>query len=253
MTSARPFSIIKIEGLTKYYQNGMTQRTLAVDSLSLDVTSGEVFGFLGPNGAGKSTVIKIMMDFIRPDRGRITIKGLTVADPAVRRHVGYLPENPLFYDHLTAEELLRFAGKAAEMNPGSIRSRTEELLQRLDLSHAARRQIRTYSKGMTQRIGLALALVHDPEICILDEPMSGLDPLGRKLVADLIAELGRSGRTVFFSSHILSDIERLCDRVGVLHQGRLLFSGGISELTLGTEDLESAFIALIKRDAGETP
>lgn len=237
--------MIKIENLTKYYKIGLKGKTIAVDSLNLTVRKGEVFGFLGPNGAGKSTVIKIIMNFIRPDKGQAMIKDRPVSDPSVRHLLGFLPENPLFYDHLTAEELLRFGGRASGMDIPSIKTRTHALLERLNLSHAAKRQIRTYSKGMTQRVGLALALVHNPEICILDEPMSGLDPLGRRMVADLICDLGQSGRTVFFSSHILSDIERLCDRVGILHKGRLLFSGEISGLTMERVDLESAFIALI--------
>lgn len=237
---------IHLTNIKKAYRAGLWRQNFAVESVTLEMHQGEVFGFLGPNGAGKSTVIKIMMAFIRPDSGEVRIKGSPVTDKSIRRHIGYLPENPLFYDHLTAKELLMFGGRAVGMEKAAIKKRTDALLERLELAHAASRQIRTYSKGMTQRVGLALALVHDPEICILDEPMSGLDPLGRRMVADLILDLGKSGRTVFFSSHILSDIERLCDRVGVLHSGRLLFAGGISELKQGKEDLESAFISLIK-------
>ena len=241
-----------IKEVSKHYKTGLGKKTLALQCVSISVRHGEVFGFLGPNGAGKSTVIKILMGFIRADRGEVRVKGLPVSEPSVRRHIGYLPENPLFYDHLTARELLMFGGRAVGMERAEIQRNTDALLERLDLAHAASRQIRTYSKGMTQRVGLALSLVHDPEICILDEPMSGLDPLGRRMVADLILDLGKSGRTVFFSSHILSDIERLCDRVGILHKGRLLFEGGIPELKKGKDDLESAFIALVKGEGDTT-
>lgn len=240
---------IDIKNVSKRYKKRIGRAHLAVDDLTLEIKQGEVFGFLGPNGAGKSTVIKILMNFIRPTQGQAKIFDRRVEDPISRRVVGYLPENPFFYDHLTAEELLNFGGSAARMHRGDITDRIDELLERLKLSHVKRHKIRTYSKGMVQRIGLSLALIHRPKICILDEPMSGLDPLGRRLVADLILEMQRNGQTVFFSSHILSDIERLCDRVGVLNRGRLLYCGDIKSFVDGhTNNLEDAFIRIIEAD-----
>jgi ABC-2 type transport system ATP-binding protein len=239
---------IQIHELTKFYRKGLRNGKLAVKALSLDIEEGEVFGFLGPNGAGKSTVIKVLLDFIRPSGGSARINGACASDSNVRRAVGYLPENPFFYDHLTAEEILTFGGKAARMEKGHLNRRMDELLDRLKLSHAKKQRLRTYSKGMVQRTGLALALIHDPEICILDEPMSGLDPLGRRLVADLIVDMRNHGKTVFFSSHILSDIERVCDRVGILNNGRILYCGGLEELLQVNETLEDAFVQLIEKD-----
>ena len=242
---------IQIENLKKFYRKGLKRRKPAVIDLDLQIKKGEVFGFLGPNGAGKSTVIKILLNFIRPSEGAASINGLPVTDPAVRRYIGYLPENPFFYDHLTAEEILTFGGKAASMPKTQIGSRIDELLDRLKLQHVKKQRLRTYSKGMVQRTGLALSLIHNPEICILDEPMSGLDPLGRRLVADLIMDMSRNGQTVFFSSHILSDIERLCDRVGILNRGRLLFCGDLRALPDINDGLEQAFVQLIQNDEGQ--
>ena len=237
---------IRIANLSKHYKKGLKVKKLAVDNLNLEIKKGEVFGFLGPNGAGKSTVIKILLDFIRPDSGAVTIKELPVNEPMARKYIGYLPENPFFYDHLTAEETLKFGGKAAGMKQGTLKDRIDQLLTRLKLSHVKKQPIRTYSKGMVQRIGLALALIHDPEICILDEPMSGLDPLGRRLVADLILDMRKMGKTVFFSSHILSDIESLCDRIGILNEGKLLFCGHLKDFVEESKGLEEAFIKLVE-------
>jgi ABC-2 type transport system ATP-binding protein len=243
---------IQINDLSKIYKKGLKTRKPAVADLNLEVKKGEAFGFLGPNGAGKSTVIKILMNFIRPTRGTAVINGLPVSDPKARRSVGYLPENPFFYDHLTAEEILTFGGMAAQVDKRLVAQRIDELLARLKLSHVKKQKLRTYSKGMVQRTGLALALIHNPEICILDEPMSGLDPLGRRLVADLIVDMRRNGQTVFFSSHILSDIERLCDRVGILNRGRMLYCGSLDDLLLKSGGLEEAFIQLIESVEGKT-
>lgn len=237
---------IRIANLSKHYKKGLKVKKLAVDNLNLEIKEGEVFGFLGPNGAGKSTVIKMLLDFIRPDSGNVTIKDRPVNEPMARKYIGYLPENPFFYDHLTAEEILKFGGKAANMEKGTLEERIDQLLTRLKLSHVKKQPIRTYSKGMVQRIGLALALIHDPEICILDEPMSGLDPLGRRLVADLILDMRKMGKTVFFSSHILSDIESLCDRIGILNDGKLLFCGPLQDFVEESKGLEEAFIKLVE-------
>lgn len=243
--------ILEIENLNKRYRKGLRNSKPAVVDLTLKIEGGEVFGFLGPNGAGKSTVIKVLMNFIQPTGGSAMIKGVPVSNPKARRDVGYLPENPFFYDHLTAEELLTFGGRAAKMKDSEIAERIDELLERLKLLHVKKQRLRTYSKGMVQRTGLALALIHNPEICILDEPMSGLDPLGRRLVADLIVDMGRNGQTVFFSSHILSDIEKVCDRVGILNHGRLLYCGGLKKLLPMNDSLEDAFVDLIEKDERE--
>lgn len=244
-------SHIVFNKITKKFRTGIRPKT-ALKRFTLTVEPGEVFGFLGPNGAGKSTAIKLLLNFIRPDAGQLTIKGRPVQEPEVRRSIGYLSENPYFYDHLTAAELLRFGGRASGSDRATINKRTNELLTRLNLVNVKHQPVRTYSKGMTQRIGLALALIHDPEILILDEPMSGLDPLGRRLVADLILELHKAGKTVFFSSHIMSDIEQLCDRIGIIHKGALLFSGPLQEFVGKQGGLEKAFIDLIDDYNGPT-
>ncbi len=239
---------ISILNLKKTYRKKGIKALPVMENLCLTVEPGESFGFLGPNGAGKSTVIKILMNFIRRDSGDITLNDEPIENPTARLRVGYLPEQPLFYDHLTAEEVLRFGGKASGVPEHLLAERTETLLDRLKLSHAKKKPIRTYSKGMTQRTGLALAMIHDPDICILDEPMSGLDPMGRKLVADFIQDMRKDGKTVFFSSHILSDVERLCDRVGVLNRGKLLFCGPIDEFKNLTGDIERSFVTMVDDD-----
>jgi ABC-2 type transport system ATP-binding protein len=222
---------IRTEALSKTYLKGLRQRkVLALDNLSLTVNQGEIFGFLGPNGAGKSTAIKLLCDLIRPSRGRAAILGQDVREPAARRHIGYLPENPSYFGFLTAWELLDFHGKMHGMNGGLIRERGEELLAMLKLSDAAHRQVRTYSKGMVQRVGIAAALIHDPRILIFDEPMSGLDPPGRKLVADLMLDIRDRGKAVFFSTHILHDVEVICERIGIITKGKLRFIGTLPDV-----------------------
>jgi ABC-2 type transport system ATP-binding protein len=219
---------IRIEGLVKVYKKGLRQhKVLAVEDLHLTVAEGEIFGFLGPNGAGKSTTIKILCDLIRPTHGRATILGRDVRDPAARRQMGYLPENPSYYPFLTAWELLRFHGELHGMGEAALSARGGELLATLELGDAAHRPLRTYSKGMVQRFGIAAALIHDPQLLVLDEPMSGLDPLGRKLVIDLMADLRSRGKTIFFSTHILADVETICDRIGVLVGGKLVYEGAM--------------------------
>lgn len=215
-------SLIEMNSLTKVFKKEFSRKELyALKSLTLNVEEGEVFGFLGPNGAGKSTTIKLLLNLIRPSSGTLKINGKDVSNKEVRRFIGYLPENPFFYDHLSAKELLWFGGKSCDMDNLSIQERTEILLKELDLLDAMKRPLRTYSKGMVQRAGLALALIHDPTLLILDEPMSGLDPMGRRKVFELILRLKREGKTIFFSSHILHDIERLCDRAAILVNGNL--------------------------------
>jgi len=223
--------ILRTEGLSKVFEVGFRRRKVhAVQDLTLTVEEGEIFGFVGPNGAGKTTTIKMLMGLIYPSKGGAFIFDAPIPSQDAKRRIGYLPENPSFYEFLTGTEALRFLARLAGVPPGSVRGRCEELLERVGLSHAATRQIRKYSKGMTQRLGIAQALLADPAFIILDEPMSGLDPVGRKEVRDLILELKRAGKTVFFSTHILPDVETLCDRVGVVIEGRLRDVGRIGNL-----------------------
>jgi ABC-2 type transport system ATP-binding protein len=229
--------MIHFEQVCKTFRLERGNKVAAVQGLTLSVAAGEVFGCIGPNGAGKSTSIKLLLDLIRPDSGSITINGLPVANEASRTKVGYLPENSYLYDFLTAKEYLAYAGRLSGMSPAIIRSRSDELLTKLKLDSAAGRRISGYSKGMQQRAAIAAALIHDPDLVVLDEPMSGLDPLGRNLIFNLIAELKQEGKTVFISSHVLTDIERLCDRVGIIVRGRLCHEGNVSELGMPLDEL----------------
>ncbi len=244
-------NIINYSGVTKRYNSWPRGNTvLALDGFSLQIEQGEVFGFLGPNGAGKSTALKILLNFVYPSAGTVSLMGRSVSDSRTRSLVGYLPENPYFYDYLTAKEILWFGGKASGLPNHRIHERSEMLLHRMGLLSASKRPLRTYSKGMVQRAGLALSLIHDPDVVVLDEPMSGLDPIGRKLVGDLIVELKSQGKTVFFSSHILTDIERFCDRAGIIVKGRLRLAGDLADLLSGKDTLEDVFLREVQA-AGE--
>jgi ABC-2 type transport system ATP-binding protein len=225
-------SAIRIDGLTKDYAVGFWRKRpyRALDALSLEVAPGEVFGFLGPNGAGKTTTLKLLMQLIFPTAGHAEILGRPVGDVAVRHRIGFLPENPYFYDNLTAEELLHYFGELFGQPPAERRARIPALLDSVGIGAERRLQLRKFSKGMIQRVGIAQALLNDPEVVFLDEPMSGLDPLGRRDVRSLILSLRDQGRTIFFSSHILSDAEALCSRVGVVAAGRLTATGRLSDL-----------------------
>jgi ABC-2 type transport system ATP-binding protein len=243
--------MITINGISKEFTEGIVgKRVRALDNLDLEIKQGEVFGFLGPNGAGKSTTIKILMNFIYSNTGMAEIAGKPVQDPEARKFVGYLPENPYFYDYLTAEELLWFGGRTAGMTAKAIRERSDLLLDKVNLQSARKRPLRSYSKGMVQRAGLALALIHEPEVIILDEPMSGLDPIGRKMVGDMILELKSLGKTVFFSSHILNDIERFSDRAGIIIGGRLRLVDKVNVLMTGGVTLEDVFLREVKAAGG---
>jgi ABC-2 type transport system ATP-binding protein len=226
-------SIVEIENLTKDYEVGFwrKRKVRSLDGLTLSVESGEIFGFLGANGAGKTTTLKLLMRLIYPTAGRARILGKDISDVSMHARIGYLPENPYFYDYLTARELLSYCAELFGYSSKERKRRTEELLARVHLDEKSwDKQLRKYSKGMLQRVGLAQALVNDPEIVFLDEPMSGLDPIGRREVRDLIASLRTKGTTVFMCSHILSDIEVLCDRVGILNRGQLAETGRLEEL-----------------------
>lgn len=220
---------IYVEDLVKSYRGKRGKRVDALKGVSFSIRKGEVFGFLGPNGAGKSTTIKTIMGLIRPTSGSVLLGGRDVRDSTARAAVGYLPENPSFYDFLSGREYLRFVADAFNMGRG-VGPRIDQVLSWLSLSEAADRPLRGYSKGMVQRLGLAQALLHDPEVLILDEPMSGLDPLGRALVKDLILELKGKGKTIFFSTHVTADVEQVCDRIGVIVAGVYQEERVVSEL-----------------------
>ncbi len=223
---------IRIEELTKDYAIGFWRKRpyRALDRLSLTIEPGEVFGFLGPNGAGKTTTLKLLMQLIFPTSGRAEILGKPVGSVAMRQRIGYLPENPSFYDHLTAEELLDYFAQLFGYAAADRKKRVAALLDRVGLGSERRLQMRKFSKGMIQRVGIAQALINDPDVIFLDEPMSGLDPLGRRDVRSLILDLRDKGRTIFFSSHILADAEALCSRVAVVAGGRLAASGRLSDI-----------------------
>jgi ABC-2 type transport system ATP-binding protein len=225
--------IVEIENLTKDYEVGFwrKRKVRSLDGLTLQVEGGEIFGFLGANGAGKTTTLKLLMRLIYPTAGRARILGRDINDVSMHARIGYLPENPYFYDYLTARELLSYCAELFGYGRTERKRRAAELLARVHLDEKSwDKQLRKYSKGMLQRVGLAQALVNDPEIVFLDEPMSGLDPIGRREVRDLIASLRAKGTTVFMCSHILSDIEVLCDRVAILNRGRLSETGRLEEL-----------------------
>jgi ABC-2 type transport system ATP-binding protein len=222
---------IETENLSKDYLVGFWRPKpyRALDGLTLSIDAGEVFGFLGPNGAGKSTTLKLLMQLIYPTSGSARILSRPVGDVEVRRRVGFLAENPYYYDYLTAEEVLTYFARLCGLDAG-VPARVSAILDEVGIGAERRLKLRSYSKGMLQRVGLAQALIHDPEVVFLDEPMSGLDPLGRRHVRDLILRLRANGKTVFFSSHILSDAETLCSRVGIMAQGRLVASGRVSDM-----------------------
>jgi ABC-2 type transport system ATP-binding protein len=237
-----PEAALEITSLGKSYRVGhlfaRRPRPVLVD-LSLRVDRGEVVGYLGPNGSGKTTTLKVLMGLLRPEKGTISILGHAHADRAWRFKVGYLPEHPYLYDYLTPREYLDYVGRLFGMGREARRARANDLLKLVGLTRAADLAMRRFSKGVVQRAGLAQALMNDPELVFLDEPMSGLDPLGRRLVRDVITDLKARGRTVFFSTHILPDAETLCDRVAVLRAGRLLQMGRLDEiLNLGVSHME---------------
>jgi ABC-2 type transport system ATP-binding protein len=225
--------IVEIENLTKDYEVGFwrKRKVRALDGLTVSVEQGEIFGFLGANGAGKTTTLKLLMRLIYPTSGQARILGRDIADVAMHHRIGYLPENPYFYDYLTAREFLEYCAELFGAPRHARRQQAEDLLRRVRLDEKSwNTQLRKFSKGMLQRVGLAQAVVNDPEVVFLDEPMSGLDPIGRREVRDLIAALRLEGKTVFMCSHILSDIEVLCDRVAILKRGKLAHQGNLDEL-----------------------
>jgi ABC-2 type transport system ATP-binding protein len=229
---------IEILGLEKTYMLGFWRKRpqRALQPLHLRVEEGEIFGFLGPNGAGKTTTLKMLMGLVFPTSGRARILGREWTDPEVKAQIGFLPEQPYFYDYLTARELLDYYGQLSGVPAKNRKRRIDEVLERVGLTDVKGVQLRKFSKGMLQRAGIAQAILHDPQLLFFDEPMSGLDPLGRREVRDLMEQLKREGKTVFFSTHILSDAEALCDRVAIIHQGELRGVGAVDDLTSTVQD-----------------
>jgi ABC-2 type transport system ATP-binding protein len=242
-TAIVPFDrpvVVQTHELKKIYRTGfwMNQKLTTLKGCTLQVMQGETFGLLGPNGAGKTTLLKMILGLTRPTGGQATLLGNPIGDRATKRRVGYLPEHPYFYDYLTGWEFLQYTAGLFHIPASIQRQRIPQLLELVGLAQSAARkkQLRRYSKGMLQRIGMAQALINDPEVVFLDEPMSGLDPLGRYQIREIIVSLKAQGKTVFFNSHVLSDVEQICDRVAILALGELICMGSINEL-LGTADL----------------
>ena len=223
--------MLKVENLVKDFATGFLRKKVRVlNGVSFSVNKGEIFGFVGPNGAGKTTTFKVILGFVTLTSGNIELMAKPLGDVDVKKHIGYLPENPYFYDYLTGEELLRYMGELHGLNGNGLSARMDELLDKVNISHARRVQLRKYSKGMLQRVGVAQALINDPDFLILDEPMTGLDPIGQREIKDLILEEKKKGKTILLSSHMLSDVEALCDRVGVIMGGRVVKTGELGKL-----------------------
>jgi ABC-2 type transport system ATP-binding protein len=227
-------SVVRFENVAKSLPHGFwLRRKEVLRDVSLSVEQGEVYGFLGPNGAGKTTSLKCLLGLLKPEAGTVEIFGRPGSDPEARERLGYLPEHPYFYPHLTGRELVDYFGRLFDIPANVRRERTDALIESVGMTAKANQPIKQYSKGMLQRIGLAQALINDPDLLILDEPMSGLDPIGRREVKDIILDLKSRGTTIFFSSHILADAEALCDRVGLLFEGRIVLESGVDELLEG--------------------
>jgi len=241
-------AVLRIENLRVEYKSREAKRTtkVAVQGLNLSIFAGEVFGFLGPNGAGKTTTMNVLLGFVRPTAGEAFIFGTSVRDPIARQRIGYLPELTYYYKFLSAEEILRFYAKIFRIPKREVESRIDSVLKLVELQDARKRPIKTYSKGMQQRVGLAQALINNPDLLILDEPTSGLDPIGRMKVREIIQRLKQEGKTVFFSSHELGEVETVCDRVGILNAGELKTEGRVVDLVNAHKcNLEQVFLNII--------
>jgi ABC-2 type transport system ATP-binding protein len=247
--------ILKAEQLrVEYRSRELRQATkVALRGLDLKVHAGEVFGFLGPNGAGKTTTMNVLLGFVPPTSGTAYLFGIDVRQPIARQRIGYLPELTYYYKFLTAEELLRFYARIFGLSRAETDQRIDQLLKLVELEAARKRPIRSYSKGMQQRVGLAQALINNPDLLILDEPTSGLDPLGRMKVREIIQRLKNEGKTVFFSSHELGEVETVCDRVAIIHQGELKAVGRVHDITGQHANLEKAFLSIIGFPATPAP
>ena len=245
-------SVLEVKGLTKSYKKGFIPKSVQVlHGVDFSLKTGAITGFLGGNGAGKTTTLKCLLGLAFPDAGSVSYFGQTFLSREVKKRIGFLPERPYFYEHLTGEEFLQFYGQLSfRIKKQDLNEKIEKLLKRVDLLHARDRKLRNYSKGMLQKIGVAQALIHDPELVILDEPMSGLDPDGRFYLSEIIRETAREGRTVFFSSHLLNDAEKLCDRLVIMKAGKVTYEGR-------TEDFlqkmgEAAIITYVQGETKQT-
>ncbi|NOS69469.1 MAG: ABC transporter ATP-binding protein [Verrucomicrobia bacterium] len=241
-------SVVQLKNLRVEYPiaSGSSVPKLAVNGLSLDVRQGEVFGFLGPNGAGKTTTMNVLLGFVNATGGEARLFGVNVREPIARQRIGYLPELTYYYKFLSAEEILRFYAKVFGIERMEADRRIDRLIKLVELEHASKRPLKSYSKGMQQRVGLAQALINNPDLLILDEPTSGLDPIGRMKVREIIQRLKNEGKTVFFSSHELGEVETVCDRVAIVHQGQLREEGRVADLLAKYKTgLEQIFLDLI--------
>ena len=250
MTAILQTQKLRVEYRSHEFRQGTK---VALQGLDLEVRAGEVFGFLGPNGAGKTTTMNVLLGFVPPSSGTASLFGIDVRQPIARQRIGYLPELTYYYKFLTAEELLRFYAKIFELPLAETDRRITELLKLVELEHAAKRPIKSYSKGMQQRVGLAQALINNPDLLILDEPTSGLDPLGRMKVREIIQRLKNEGKTVFFSSHELGEVETICDRVAIVHQGELKTVGTVAAISSGHQNLEQAFLKIVGYETAPLP
>jgi ABC-2 type transport system ATP-binding protein len=248
-------AVLKTDRLRVEYRSRELRQPskIALAGLDLEIHAGEIFGFLGPNGAGKTTTMNVLLGFVPPTSGAASLFGIDVRQPIARQRIGYLPELAYYYKFLNAEELLRFYAKIFGLARSETDRRIDRLLKLVELESARKRPIKSYSKGMQQRVGLAQALINNPDLLILDEPTSGLDPLGRMKVREIIERLKSEGKTVFFSSHELGEVETVCDRVAIIHQGELKAIGRVSEITAHHANLEKAFLEIIGRQPPAAP
>lgn len=228
----RKLNILEVQNIYKSFRS-LFSKVLILKDISFSLNRNEIFGFLGPNGAGKTTTIKIIVGLLNPDKGKVKILGGCPKDENIRKRIGFLPEQPYFYEHLTGEEFLDYTGRLYDIPKKERNERIKYLLERVGLYKDRKKMIRTYSRGMLQRLGIANALISDPEILILDEPLSGLDPIGRKEIKDLIYEQKKNGKAIFFSSHILPDVEEICDKIGIISSGKILKIGSLNEILKG--------------------
>jgi ABC-2 type transport system ATP-binding protein len=238
---------ISVSNLSKSYFKKLTE-VKVVDSIDLSIPRGEIFGFLGPNGAGKTTTMKMLVGLSHPDTGSIKILGKPNSSLVTKKKIGFMPENPYFYSYLTGSEFLNFMGEIFGLDYPTRLTKSSRLLKLVGLEGAANLQLKNYSKGMSQRIGLAQSLINDPEVIFLDEPLDGLDPIGRKDIKDIIRGLKKQNKTVFFNSHILSDVEEICDSLGIIDQGQIIVQGKVKKLLSKSQSLEDYFVKLIRNN-----
>ncbi|MCM8768293.1 MAG: ABC transporter ATP-binding protein [Candidatus Omnitrophica bacterium] len=242
-------ALIETKDLTKIYELGWNKKVIGLNQVNLQIEEGEIFGILGPNGSGKTTCLKLLLGVLFPTSGEALIMGKGPLDVNMKKHVGFLPENPYYYDYLTGPELLKFYGRLFDLSPAEINNRTARLLEMVGLAGAKRLSLRHYSKGMLERIGLAASLINDPKILVLDEPTTGLDPIGCKETRDLLLQLNQQGKTILLSSHFLSEVERVCSRIAIFHRGNLIEQGTLKELIgqYQANTLEDLFVKSIEK------